>query len=99
MVQPKRIMAIDSSGRFGSVATLVGDLNGASSLRQIALPETQRTAQSLALAIQELLTATGWAPRDVNLVAVTIGPGSFTGLRIGVTTAKAFAYAADTEIV
>jgi tRNA threonylcarbamoyladenosine biosynthesis protein TsaB len=99
MVTGKRILAIETSGRFGSVATLVGDLNGASSLRQIALPETQRTAQSLALALQELLNATGWAARDVNLVAVAIGPGSFTGLRIGVTTAKAFAYAAETEIV
>src|SRR4051794_39815868 len=99
MVTGKRILAIETSGRFGSVATLVGEANGATCLRQIALPETQRTAQSLALALQEVLNAMGWAARDVNLVAVAIGPGSFTGLRIGVTTAKAFAYAAETEIV
>src|SRR4051794_9569138 len=99
MLTPKRILAIETSGRFGSVATLAGDLNGVKSLRQIALPETQRTAQSLAPAIQELLLATEWSPRDVDLVAVAVGPGSFTGLRIGVTTAKAFAYAIGADVV
>ena len=35
----------------------------------------------------------------MQLVAVATGPGSFTGLRIGATTAKAFAYAAGAEII
>jgi len=99
MLTPKRILAIETSGRFGSVATLAGDLDGVKSLGQIALPETQRTAQSLAPTIQELLISTDWSPRKVSLVAVAVGPGSFTGLRIGVTTAKAFAYAIGAEVV
>jgi len=99
MVSSKRILAIETSGRFGSVATIEGGSDGATPLHQIILPETQRTAQSLAPAIHELLLATDWSPRDVELVAVAVGPGSFTGLRIGVTTAKAFAYAVGAEVV
>ena len=41
----------------------------------------------------------GWRPRDVQLVAVSIGPGSFTGLRVGVTAAKVFAYAVGAEVL
>ena len=41
----------------------------------------------------------GWTPQDVELVAVTAGPGSFTGLRIGIATAKAFAYAVGAEVL
>src|SRR5205823_153504 len=45
------------------------------------------------------LATANWLPKEVELVAVTVGPGSFTGLRIGVTTAKAFAYAIGAEVV
>jgi tRNA threonylcarbamoyladenosine biosynthesis protein TsaB len=61
------------------------------------LDVTSRTAQMLAPAMQQTLSNAGWTPQDVRLVAVTIGPGSFTGLRIGVTTAKTFAYAVGCE--
>jgi tRNA threonylcarbamoyladenosine biosynthesis protein TsaB len=49
--------------------------------------------------MQDLLAAVGWTPADVELVAVTVGPGSFTGLRIGVTAAKSFAYAVGAEVI
>lgn len=99
MQQAKRIIAIETSGRLGSVATLLGDSNDARLLGQIALTDDQRTAQSLAPALHDLLAAANWSPKDVELVAVGVGPGSFTGLRIGVTTAKTFAYAVGAEVV
>ena len=46
-----------------------------------------------------MLEQVGWRREDVQLVAVTLGPGSFTGLRVGVTTAKTFAYAAGADIL
>jgi tRNA threonylcarbamoyladenosine biosynthesis protein TsaB len=63
------------------------------------LAQGQRSAQSLAPALRQLLAEVGWQPRDVERVAVTIGPGSFTGLRVGVTTAKTFAYAVGAEVI
>jgi tRNA threonylcarbamoyladenosine biosynthesis protein TsaB len=53
----------------------------------------------LAPAVHSLLELVGWQPRDVELLAVTIGPGSFTGLRVGVATAKVFAYAVGAEVL
>jgi tRNA threonylcarbamoyladenosine biosynthesis protein TsaB len=68
-------------------------------LAELSLERTQRSAQSLAPAMLALLKKAGWIPSDVQLVAISQGPGSFTGLRIGVTTAKVFAYAVGAEIL
>lgn len=99
MDRSKRILAIETSGRHGSVAALLGEADGALVVGQIVLSGEQRTAQSLAPSLQQLLAAADWSPRAVELIAVAVGPGSFTGLRIGVTTAKAFAYAVGAEVV
>jgi tRNA threonylcarbamoyladenosine biosynthesis protein TsaB len=95
----KRIVAIETSGRYGSAATLLGGADGSSLVRQIALSGDQRTAQALAPALQQLLKQADWSPQSIELVAVAVGPGSFTGLRIGVTTAKTFAYAVGAEVI
>ncbi len=90
-----KILALETSGTAGSVALLEGQHIAG----QEFLPEGQRTAQTLAPTIRNLLSRAKWRPGDVGLVAVAQGPGSFTGLRIGVTTAKTFAYAIDAEIL
>lgn len=90
-----RILALETSGYSGDVALLEDDRVVA----EFPLPQEKRTAQMLAPGIAEALATARWQPRDVNLVAVTIGPGSFTGLRVGVTMAKTYAYAAGCEIL
>jgi tRNA threonylcarbamoyladenosine biosynthesis protein TsaB len=90
-----RILAIETTDKTGSVAAMAG----CNVLAELMLERTQRSAQSLAPAMQRLLEQVGWKPADVQLVAVSIGPGSFTGLRVGVTAAKVFAYAVGAEIL
>ena len=88
-----RILALETTSKTGSVAALEdGRL-----LAERELPSELRNAQSLAPGIRELFVQVGWRPADVQLVAVAVGPGSFTGLRVGVTTAKVLAYAAGAE--
>jgi tRNA threonylcarbamoyladenosine biosynthesis protein TsaB len=90
-----RILAIETSSAAGSVAAL----SDGNRLAELRLNPSQRGAQSLAPALAELLRQAGWRPRDVQLVAVSVGPGSFTALRVGVTTAKTFTYAVSAEVL
>jgi tRNA threonylcarbamoyladenosine biosynthesis protein TsaB len=90
-----KILAIETTDQAGSVALL----EGRTAVAETRLTTQQRSAQSLAPAIRDLLEAAAWRPIEIQLVAVAIGPGSFTGLRIGVTTAKTFAYAVGCEVV
>ena len=85
------ILAIETTGKCGSVALLDGDR----CLREIRLIE--RSAKSLVPTLVRLLDEEHFDGIDV--VAVVVGPGSFTGLRIGVATAKTLAYALGTKIV
>jgi tRNA threonylcarbamoyladenosine biosynthesis protein TsaB len=90
-----RVLAIETVDTTGSVAVL----DRGRLILERALDANHRSAQSLAPAIAALLSDVAWRPTDVQLVAVASGPGSFTGLRIGVTTAKTFAYASGCEVI
>jgi len=90
-----KILALDTSTACGTVALLQGE----ELLEQAALDPTRRSTQTLAPAIEQLLRHHGWKPRQVELVAVAVGPGSFTGLRLAVATAKVFAYAVGAEVL
>jgi tRNA threonylcarbamoyladenosine biosynthesis protein TsaB len=90
-----RILAIETTDRAGTLALLVDD----QPIATLELDTALRSAQTLAPGIESLLATAAWTPRDVELVAVAAGPGSFTGLRIGVTTAKMFAYAIGAAVL
>lgn len=95
-----RILALETSGRSGSVALLQGEpAAGLAVHSEVYLPEDQRAAQCLAPIMKQALNDAGWQPSSLGLIAVTVGPGSFTGLRIGVTTAKTLAYATGAKLV
>jgi tRNA threonylcarbamoyladenosine biosynthesis protein TsaB len=56
-------------------------------------------ASQLAVMIDNVLKASGFSSHDINAVAVSAGPGSYTGLRIGVATAKGICYALDIPLI
>jgi tRNA threonylcarbamoyladenosine biosynthesis protein TsaB len=89
------ILAIDTSRTPGSVALL----EDKQLIQELALPSQGRTTQHLFPVLQSLLAEVGWQPREVDLLAVTLGPGSFTGLRIGITLAKIWTYATSCQLV
>ncbi len=90
-----RLLSLETSGTTGSVAAL----DDKDVIAEQALPGGQRSAQSLVPTIRALLDRAGWKISAVELIAVTSGPGSFTSLLIGVSTAKALAYAVGAEIL
>lgn len=89
------ILALDSSTRFGSAA-LVRD---GAPLVEYTLSVQRTHAERLLPAVAQVLEGAGLAPGDVEAVAVTRGPGSFTGLRIALATAKGLAYALSRPVI
>ena len=95
-----KLIAIETSTLHGSLTAAQSDDGGA--WRVVAshdLPADRRTAQALAPALADLLAELDWKAPELDAVAATKGPGSFTGLRIGVTAAKTLAYAAGAQAV
>lgn len=89
------ILAIETSSRVGSVALV----EGADFLGQITFSAPMQHSAEIFPAIVNLLNRSGHNPSDLNQVHLSIGPGSFTGLRIAVTTAKAMHLANGVRIV
>jgi tRNA threonylcarbamoyladenosine biosynthesis protein TsaB len=84
-----RVLVLETSGRVGQVALASGD----HVLAEERLTEAHRRASDLALVVNHLLVNRGWKARDLTGVVVGLGPGSYTGLRVGLASAKALAYA------
>ena len=91
---PKTIV-LETSSRVGMVALA----RGRTVLGQRVLDERRRHARDLAPSLQQLLQEQGWKPKEVDAVIVNIGPGSYTGLRVGIMSAKAWAYATGCRLL
>jgi tRNA threonylcarbamoyladenosine biosynthesis protein TsaB len=94
-VAEPRLLLLETSGRVGWVAVARGE----TLLQAQRLDEARRHARDLAPAVAGLLAAQGWRPRELDGVLVSCGPGSYTGLRVGIMSAKAFAYATGCALV
>ena len=83
-----RFLILETSHRIGTVALSLGD----AIVGERSLDDSRRHARDLAPAIQELLTRQGWRACELDGVFVSRGPGSYTGLRVGLMSAKTLAY-------
>ena len=84
-----RTLAVETATLAGSAALLEGGQVIGQSLLDIALTHSER----LMAMVDRLLQDCGWDIADVDALAVSIGPGSFTGLRVGIATVKGLAMA------
>lgn len=88
----KRVLAIDTA--TDAVVTGIADLDDGSSVHVRAeriVSDGRRHAEVLTTLIGEVLDESGTARADLDAVVVGCGPGPFTGLRVGMATAAAFA--------
>ncbi len=89
------ILALETATEFGGVALL----EDTRVIAERELERKQHHARSLLAELDQLLLGAGRRLEDVQLIALSIGPGSFTGLRIGLATALGLCFGTARKIV
>ena len=99
------ILGIETTGREGSVCLLRKAENGRDAgagtepqvMAEKKIEGSMSHLRELIPSISEVLTAAGVSKGEISFIAASAGPGSFTGIRIGVSTARALSQALDLE--
>ena len=89
-----KLLAIDTTGAYSSIAIYDDGI-----VAQIINEEDYSHLQKLVPTVKALLDEEEVMPNEIDAIAVSKGPGSFTGIRIGMATAKALAQIWDKPIV
>lgn len=90
-----KILAVDTS----TVMTTCAVLDGDQLIGEYALSQSMHHSEKLVPMVKEVLDRLDLGIKDMDLFATTIGPGSFTGLRIALATIKGFAHLYDKPVV
>lgn len=100
------ILAIETTGKIGSVSLITGDKSKGESFKVIKTSKTSESMshlKNLPGLIHEVMNcgqaSDGLDMQDIDAIAVSIGPGSFTGTRIGVTFTRSLAQALDKPVI
>ncbi len=90
-----RILAIETSTMLGGIA-IVDDKGLISEIRlNVSVEHSERLVPE----IEHLLQSSGLSIHDIDALAVSAGPGSFTGLRVGMATVKGLAFASGKPVI
>ena len=89
------LLALDTSNRSLTVASA----SDHHLIAQVSYENQHSHSVTLMPAIDQVVQQAGWQPQDLDRIIVAQGPGSYTGLRIGVTTAKMLAWTLHKELV
>ena len=90
-----KILAIDTSSFPASVAITEDDLL----LGEYIIRNQRKHSQNIMVMTESLFDSLGMDVSEIDVFAVTVGPGSFTGLRIGISSVRAFAQAMEKKVV
>lgn len=90
-----RTLLLDTSTSRG----VVGVADGETLLHAKSLPADRRHARDLMPAVKAACEAVGWPLRTMKLLVVSAGPGSYTGLRVGIAAVKALALTNNAQLI
>ncbi len=90
-----KVLGIETSGEVGSVA--ICEDSGV--LAERSFQKGMRHGKALVSSLQDIFCELGLDPEEIDLIAVSHGPGSYTGLRVGVTCSKVLAFALRKPLV
>jgi tRNA threonylcarbamoyladenosine biosynthesis protein TsaB len=91
-----KILAIETSTMLGGLAVM-DDLHGL--IAEVRVSVKTGHSEKLMLELHHILSSAGLKLKDIDAIAVATGPGSFTGLRIGLSTAKGLSYTTGLPLV
>src|ERR1700744_5328127 len=86
------LLSVDTSGATGSLALVQMSGTSVDSSEQVAWTKKAMHSEVATVELQNLLKKTKVELRDLTHLVVNVGPGSFTGLRVGLSLAKTLAY-------
>jgi len=88
------VLALDTSGDHA----ILGLAIGSELVLESVCDGSRRHGRDLIPGVRDLLRRAGVGPRDLDLVGVGLGPGSYTGIRIGLTAARTLAHAVGARV-
>jgi len=92
-----RLLMIQTAGAEGSVA--LGDADAAQTIVATEMLPGRTSSERLVPAVRRLMAASGWKLSELAAVVVVHGPGSFTGVRVGVSAAKGLSEAGSVPLI
>jgi len=90
-----KVLGIETSGLIGNIAVCDGN----TVVGKKTYGKNFSHGKEIVSSLESIFNEINWEPNDIDLIAVSIGPGSYTGLRIGVTCAKTLAYGLQKPVI